>query len=159
MKFKCYNNLVLFFCIISQKYSKEIFFVNFSFFAKNGPIFFVFREKFQTRKMCSTKGVISEIWEKFRPSHLSGETVSGDKLWLGTNCRCWGQTSQGQIVLIPDCHSLSVYVAFAFVDELWTYLCVWSYSLWRTNRAKCWYRDHVYQESSMDSIYWQNVKP
>ena len=35
-------------------YSKEIFFVNFSFFAKNVPIFIVFCEKFQTRKMCST---------------------------------------------------------------------------------------------------------
>ena len=35
-------------------YSKEFFFVNFSFFAKNVPIFIVFREKFQTRKMCRT---------------------------------------------------------------------------------------------------------
>ena len=48
-----YYNLLIIFSIILY-YSKEIFFVNFSFFAKNGLVFFVFREKFQTRKMCST---------------------------------------------------------------------------------------------------------
>ena len=33
---------------------KELFSQFFAFFAKNGSIFFAFREKFKTRKMCST---------------------------------------------------------------------------------------------------------
>ena len=72
-----YYNLLIIFSIILY-YSKEIFFVNFSFFAKNGLVFFVFREKFQTQKMCSTKiNMHKHIWTYalIQHKHISTYTI------------------------------------------------------------------------------------
>ena len=62
-------------------YSKEIFFVNFSFFAKNVPIFIVFREKFQKRKMCSTNchnNKLLKILRNFSLFHVETHNFIGD---------------------------------------------------------------------------------